>query len=79
MNIVVASSRWRHADTELLYADEEVTFVDDIPLPNLLVDLGIFPSTSKARQAGRVGDIPDGWTEYKASKKVTLWIWNPTE
>jgi hypothetical protein len=79
MNIVVASSRWRQADIKLLYADEDVKFVDDVPVPNLLVALGIFPSTSKARHAGRVGDIPKGWTEYKASKKETLWIWNPTE
>ena len=79
MNIVVKSSKWRRADLGTLYADEEVTFVELIPLPNLLVELGIFPSTSKARQAGRTGNIPLGWSEYKASKKVTLWIWNPTE
>lgn len=79
MNIVVKSSKWRCTDLSTLYADEEVTFVELMPLPNLLVELGIFPSTSKARQAGREGNIPLGWSEYKASKKVTLWIWNPTE
>lgn len=79
MNIVVAASQWQPSDITTLYADEQVKYVDDVALPNLLVELGIFPSTSKARQAGRVGCIPSGWTVYKASKKVTLWIWNPTE
>lgn len=82
MNIVINQSAWQQTDIATLYGDhqgnvEDVVFVDSMPMPNLLVELGIFASTSKARQAGRIGDIPDGWTEYKASKKRTLWIWNP--
>lgn len=84
MNIVVKDSKWKESDITTLFGDwngdvEEVKFVDDMPMPNLMVELGIFPSTSKARQANRIGDIPSGWTQYKASRKVTLWIWNPTE
>ncbi len=82
MNIVVKDSSWLESDIATLYGDysgniEQVTFVDNMPIPNLLVELGVFASTSKARQAGRTGDIPIGWTEYKASKKRTLWVWNP--
>ena len=58
---------------------EEVHFTDAQDLPNLLKELGVFPSTSEARRAGRTGPIPEGWTELKASKKRMLWIWNPTE
>lgn len=84
MNIVVTDSAWQDSDIETLYGDfsgdvEEVTFVENKPLPNLLVELGVYKSTSQARRAGREGEIPSGWTQYKASRKVTLWIWNPDE
>ncbi|MBV36211.1 MAG: hypothetical protein CMP47_12300 [Rickettsiales bacterium] len=85
MNIVINDSAWQEKDIATLYGDtnnnvdEEVRFVDEKPMPNLLVELGVFKSTSQARQAGRTGEIPKGWTQYKASRKVTLWIWNPTE
>ena len=85
MNIIVKSSCWKQEDIPLLYGDinsteiEDVIYVEDIPIPNLLVNLGIFKSTSQARRAGRTGNIPKGWTQYKASRKTTLWIWNPTE
>lgn len=83
MNVVVKESAWQQQDIETLYGDwdgtvEKVTMVNNKPLPNLLVELGVFKSTSQARQAGRTGDIPTGWTQFKASRKVTLWIWNPT-
>lgn len=79
MNVVVKSSPWTQNDLDILYGDEDVIFVDDVPLPNLLKELKVVKSTSEARKNGRVGDIPKGWTEYKASKKVMLWIWNPSE
>jgi len=78
-NIVVRSSPWTKRDLELLFGDEPVHFTEARDLPNLLVELGIFWSTGEARRAGRVGSIPEGWTELKASKKRRLWIWNPSE
>jgi len=79
-NIVVKHSKWQESDIELLFEDEEVHFTDATCLSVLMKELGIFSSTSEARRAGRVGPIPEGFTfEFKASKKVRLWIWNPTE
>ena len=78
-NVVVKSSPWTERDLELLFEGEEVHFTEAKDLPNLLVELGVFRSTSECRRAGRVGSIPEGWTELKASKKRRLWIWNPTE
>ena len=49
-------------------------------LPNLMVEIGAFVSTSQARRAGREGNIPEGFSfEFKASKKKRIFIWNPTE
>lgn len=79
MNIVVKTSPWTKRDLEIIYEDEGVEFVDDVQLPTLLAQLKIYKSASQARQAGRVGNIPTGYTELKASKKKTLYIWNPTE
>jgi len=79
-NVVVRHSKWQQRDIELLFEDEEVHFTDATCLSRLMKELGIFKSTSAARQAGRVGPIPEGFTfEFKASKKVRLWIWNPTK
>jgi len=79
-NVIVKSSKWRESDIEDLFGDEEVYFTECTDIPSLLVELKIYKSKSKARQAGREGDIPPGWThEFKASKKRRLWIWNPTE
>ena len=79
-NIIVNNSKWIERDIELLFGDEEVHFTDADDLSILMKELGIFKSTSEARRAGRVGPIPNGFTfKFKASKKVMLWIWNPTE
>ena len=79
-NVVVRHSKWQERDIELLFEDEEVHFTDATCLSVLMKEMGIFKSTSSARQAGRFGPIPKGFTfEFKASKKVRLWIWNPTE
>jgi len=78
-NIIVRSSEWQDSDITTLFGDEDVHFTDQKLIPNLMVELGVFPSTSTARRAGRVGDIPTGWTEFKASKKRKIWIWNPTD
>lgn len=79
-NIVVKSSPWTEDDIATLFGDEEVHFTEATDLPGLLKEMGIFRSTSQARQAGRTGDIPTGFTDrFKASKKRMLWIWNPTK
>ncbi|MBF84539.1 MAG: hypothetical protein CL489_08700 [Acidobacteria bacterium] len=78
-NIIVDNGNVLDSDKELIFGDEEVITTEVMPLPNLLHTLGVYKSTSQARKAGRVGDIPTGYTEYKASKKVRLFIWNPTE
>lgn len=79
-NVVINSSKWRQEDLEILFEDEEVYFTDETTIPRLLKELKVFGSTSEAMRAGRKGDIPNGFTDrYKASKKRSLWIWNPTE
>ncbi len=78
-NIVISYSPWVASDLTALFSDENVLYCDAEDLPNLMVEVGVYPSTSKARQAGRQGGIPTGYTEFKASKKRQLYIWNPTE
>jgi len=79
-NIIVNSSDWLESDIEILFEDEAVHFTDRTDLPGLLVELGIFKSTSEARRANRQGPIPAGFTDgFKASKKRKLWIWNPKD
>jgi hypothetical protein len=82
--VIVKCSAWTERDLELHFGDlagdvEPVHFTEAVDLPNLMKELGVFPSTSEARRAGRTGPIPEGWTEMKASKKRMLWVWNPTE
>ncbi len=82
MNVIILSGHTRITDQANLFGSEPVHIVDgDMlkDLPQLLAHLGIYKSTSQARQAGRKGKIPTGWTVMKASKKVELFIWNPTE
>lgn len=79
-NVVIKGSAWLESDIETLFGDEEVFFAESDELGALMRELGVFPSASAARRAGREGPVPDGWTaEFKASKKRRLWIWNPTE
>ena len=79
-NVIIKQSAWTERDIELLFEDEEVHFTDATDLSVLMKEMGIFKSTSQARQAGRFGPIPSGFTfEFKASKKRRLWIWNPSE
>jgi hypothetical protein len=79
MNIVVQNSSWTQRDIDLLFGDEPVIFTVAKDLQTLVTDLNLFPSKTKAVAANRVGDIPHGWNVIKGNKKVTLWIWNPTE
>lgn len=80
-NIIVDSEFIKPEDKDIIFGDEDVLHVKEgTDLSVLMKDLGIFKSTSEARRAGRVGNIPTGYTDnYKASKKRRLYIWNPTE
>lgn len=83
MNIVIGNSKWHKDDINSIYAnmkgkyDEPILFTTEEFLPNLLVSLGFYKSTSQARQAKREGKIPDGYTELKATKTDIIYIWNP--
>ena len=79
MNIVIQSSCWRQEDIPTLFEDEHVKFSSCTALPSLMLELGLYKSTSEARRANRVGDVPSGWTEMKGNKKTFIWIWNPDE
>lgn len=79
-NVIVKTSAWTERDIETLFGGEPVHFTEATDLSNLMVELGVYKSTSQARRAGREGPIPEGFTDrFKASKKVMIWIWNPTE
>lgn len=84
-NLVVISSPYTDEDLKIVFGDidgiihDDIKFIEDVDLSVIVKDLGIYPSTSKARNAGRVGPIPKGYTEYRASKKKKLYIWNPSE
>ena len=79
-NVVIKGSAWLDSDIETLFGDEEVFIAESDELGALMRELGVFPSASAARRAGRQGPIPEGWTaEFKASKKRRIWIWNPSE
>ena len=79
MNIIISSSKWLVSDIKTLFGNEKVTFTLATEIPNLMVELGLYPSTSKARQANRKGTVPSGWTEMKGNKQTPIWIWNPCE
>ena len=84
-NVIIKNSAWSKEDVAALFSDldgnvEQVFFAESDEMGALMRELGIFPSASAARRAGREGPVPAGWTaEFKASKKRRLWIWNPSE
>lgn len=78
-NVIIDNEFLLPTDAQTLFGDEDAVITTETDMPRLLVSLGIFKSTSEARRAGRTGEVPGGWTEYKASRKRRLWIWNPTE
>ena len=79
MNIIIKTSDYTKRDIEIIFEDEPVIFMEDVTLDILCKDLGIYKSTSEARRAGRIGNIPKGYSEIKASKKVVLYVWNPED
>ncbi len=76
-NVIISSSDLLPGDKELIFQNEEVYCTETTDLPTLLVELGVYESKSKAKQTGRVGPIPNGYSELKASKVRRLYIWNP--
>lgn len=80
-NIIVKNSKWTPHDVNFLFpTDEPKHFTECNTIEDLMVELDIYPSKSKARQTGRVGPIASGWSEIKANKRrLTLYIWNPSE
>lgn len=85
VNVVVWNSEWNLSDIDSFFSDVKGKFdgpiliIDEKLLPNLLVKLKVCQSTSKAIQAGRKGEIPEGYFETKANKYgVTIYTLNCT-
>lgn len=79
INVIIQNGNVQTRDREILFQDEPVVVLEPQSLSNMLVALGVFKSNTQARQAGRIGDIPPGYSEFKGNKKVFLFVWNPTE
>lgn len=79
MNIVIDNGNVLPGDIFTVFGLAEVLVLPPMSLPDLMVKVKAYPSKSKAIQAGRSGEIPQGFTEFKANKKLTIWIWNPSE
>ncbi|AGN30329.1 hypothetical protein VPFG_00332 [Vibrio phage nt-1] len=80
MNIIVENGNIQPNDQKTLFGDEEVVRVPStFTLTDLVCHLDLYKSKTQARQANRVGAIPDGWSVFKGNKKTPLYVWNPTE
>lgn len=79
MNIVIQNGFVQDSDLFTLFGLESIINSTAPNLETLMVELKIYQSKSKAIKDGRKGPIPLGFTEFKASKKKTIWIWNPSE
>ena len=79
MNIVIQNGFVLNTDIPTLFGNEPVVNSQAPNLETLMVELGLYPSKSKAIKDGRRGPIPLGFTEFKATKKQKVWIWNPSE
>lgn len=78
INVIIKTEYLQETDKECLFEDEDVVLFDnDITLTDLVCELGLYKSKSQARQANRVGAIPQGWSEFKGNKKTPLFVWNP--
>ena len=79
MNVIVNNEFFQTTDKTTLFEEEDCYILDDSVtlLPNLLVTLGLYKTTSEARRAGRVGELPKGWSVIQGNKLTTVWVWNP--
>lgn len=53
----------------------EVLFSNAQNLESLCAELGVYPSKSQARKAGRTGEIPEGLNMLKLSKRHFVCCW----
>ena len=79
MNVVIDNGNVLETDIPTLFGDEPVLVVKPMTLQELMVVVKAYNSKTKAIQCGRSGEIPSGFTKFKANKILTLWIWNPSE
>ena len=81
INVVIEDSPWVQRDLEIIFDEgDAIVFVNSsVPIERFLADFNVYKSSSEARRAGKQGLFPKGYTEMKASKKVRLFIWNPSE
>lgn len=77
-NICIKSPNLKAIDLENIFWHEQIYFTDTKDFQTLVVELGLYKSKSAAMRDGREGPIPSGYTEYKATKKQKLYIWNPS-
>lgn len=71
MNVVVGHGE----PPEWAWGSEPYVRSLDETLPALLCGMGIYRTRSEARRAGRDGPVPFGFTQLRASKTKTIWIW----
>lgn len=81
MNIIIKNSKWKKKDIKWIFGDfdsvEDYEIIEAKEIQDLLVKIGAYKSRSECRRAGREGELPTGYNEFKASKKLYLYIWNP--
>lgn len=76
---VAVKKNLQPTDISIIYGDEPVIFTEAVTITDLVVELGLYKSKSQARNAGRVGLLPTGYNEIKASKISRVYLWNPSE
>lgn len=84
LNIIITSENVREDDRDYLFPrDEDITYLslDQTSMPDLLVQLGAFPSRGQAKKNWKgPQEIPGGWSHFFVGKlRRELCIWNPTE
>lgn len=79
MNLIVSNSKWEERDKFSIFNNEPSTLIDVDSMETLAVFCGAYESKSKARQAGRTGEIPKGYNEIWLNKTILIYLWNPTK
>lgn len=87
MNVVIGQSETQSMLNSLFYdnsksletwqKEDPIHYSQAEDLQALMLEVGAYKTKSEAMRAGRSGPIPKGYSEYKASKKIRLWLWNP--
>lgn len=70
---------WLRFAKKYLFTGKEIFFSKELRLPNLLKEIGFFKSTSEARQANFIGEVPEGWSEYRTNSGKYLSLFNPSK